>query len=68
MATVALKGTGLIDEVKKRADVRLIQVTAANRDGLPSELADWLINWKRGLQQEPHRHPPARLADDSGSA
>jgi nucleoside-triphosphatase len=42
IATVALKGAGLIAEVKKRPDVRLAQVTAANRDVLPSELAAWL--------------------------
>lgn len=38
IATVALKGTGLIAEVKKRQDVRLVQVTVANRDELPREL------------------------------
>jgi nucleoside-triphosphatase len=36
--TVALKGQGLIAQVKTRVDVRLVTVTEANRDGLPEEL------------------------------
>jgi nucleoside-triphosphatase len=47
IATVALKGTGLIADVKKRPDVKLMQVTAANRDGLPGELAESLGVWRR---------------------
>jgi nucleoside-triphosphatase len=42
IATVALKGSSLIADVKKRQDVRLVEVTTANRDGLPSDLATWL--------------------------
>jgi len=42
IATVALKGIGLIANVKERPDVRLVQVTAAKRDELPGELAAWL--------------------------
>jgi nucleoside-triphosphatase len=38
VGTVALYGKGLIEEVKKRKDVRLIEVTLNNRDSLPSEL------------------------------
>jgi nucleoside-triphosphatase len=38
IATVALRGTGFIEAVKKRADTRLIQVTAENRDQLPEQL------------------------------
>lgn len=34
-----MKGGGLIEEVKDRDDVRLVEVTASNRDGLPAELA-----------------------------
>lgn len=41
LATVAMKGGGLIAEVKGRDDVRLVEVTAANRDGLPVELKGW---------------------------
>jgi len=39
IATVAMKGSGLIAAVKRRPDVRLVQVTVANRDELPGELA-----------------------------
>jgi nucleoside-triphosphatase len=42
IATVALKGSGLIADVKKRPDVRLVQVTLANRDELPVEVANQL--------------------------
>jgi len=38
VATVALKGQGLIATVKARQDVRLVRVTNDNRDGLPEEL------------------------------
>ena len=40
--TVAQKGQGLIGQVKARADVRLLQVTDENRDGLPEELERWV--------------------------
>jgi nucleoside-triphosphatase len=39
LATVALKGGGLIAEVKARSDVRLVTVDPANRDDLPDQLA-----------------------------
>jgi nucleoside-triphosphatase len=42
VATVALAGGGLIAEAKARPDVRLVEVTAANRDGLPEELEQWV--------------------------
>jgi len=42
VATVALKGGGLISEVKQQTDAHLIQVTAENRNALPEDLADWL--------------------------
>lgn len=41
LATVALRGDGLIAEVKARPDVRVVEVSAANRDGLPAELEGW---------------------------
>src|SRR5262249_55900867 len=47
VATVALKGEGLIEEAKARRDARLVEVTPANRDGLPAELEAWV----RGLVQ-----------------
>jgi hypothetical protein len=42
LATVALKGGGLIAEVKARPDVRLVTVGPANRDDLPDQLASVL--------------------------
>ena len=42
LATVALHGVGFIAEVKARADVWLVRVDPANRDGLPDQLADHL--------------------------
>jgi nucleoside-triphosphatase len=41
LATVALRGGGLIAEVKARKDVRLVQVTPEGRDRLPAELEAW---------------------------
>jgi nucleoside-triphosphatase len=41
LATVAMKGGGLIAEVKARLDVRLVEVTVENRDRLPAELEAW---------------------------
>lgn len=42
VATVAVKGHGLIAEVKARSDVSLIHVSDRDRDGLPQGLASWL--------------------------
>jgi nucleoside-triphosphatase len=47
--TVAEKGQGLIAQVKARANVRLVRVTEANRDGLPEELERWV---REGLASE----------------
>ena len=38
IATIALKGAGLITEVKQRQDVKLFEITASNRDVLLSEI------------------------------
>jgi nucleoside-triphosphatase len=38
LATVARKGSGLIDEVKQRPDVELLELTAGNRDSLVAEV------------------------------
>lgn len=38
IATIALKGGGIIEEIKKRDDVRLIEITQSNRDSLMSEV------------------------------
>ena len=40
IATVALKGGGFIEAVKRRADCRLITATRENRDDLPQTLMD----------------------------
>jgi len=37
----------LIVQVKDRKDVRLVQVTNANRDELPGELEGWLRGHRR---------------------
>jgi nucleoside-triphosphatase len=42
LATIALKGSGFISEVKARPDVRIIEVTPGNREDLPERLATWL--------------------------
>jgi nucleoside-triphosphatase len=39
IATIALKGGGFIDEVKRRPDIRLYELTEENRDGLLSDIS-----------------------------
>ena len=39
VATVALRGPGLIAEIKSRPDAELLEVTMWARDGLPAQLA-----------------------------
>jgi nucleoside-triphosphatase len=43
VATVALKGAGLIAQVKRRSDTEIIRITRDNRDRLPDRLAELLI-------------------------
>jgi nucleoside-triphosphatase THEP1 len=38
IATIALKGRDLIEEIKKRNDVRFFEVTRGNRDSLLVEI------------------------------
>jgi nucleoside-triphosphatase THEP1 len=38
IATIALKGTGLIAEIKKRTDIRLFEVTRNNQDSIISRI------------------------------
>ena len=38
LATLSKKGDGLIDQIKRRRDVEIIEVTRKNRDELPEEL------------------------------
>jgi nucleoside-triphosphatase len=40
LATAALKGSGLIAEVKRRPDVELMTVNIENRNGLPEDLVE----------------------------
>jgi nucleoside-triphosphatase len=42
LATIALRGSGLITQVTDRADVCLEHVTPQDRDSLPEELERWL--------------------------
>jgi nucleoside-triphosphatase len=42
VATVALKGGGLIAAVKARPDVTVLEVTEGNRDTLPESLEAWV--------------------------
>jgi len=42
IATIALKGSGLIAEVKKRQDVKLSEITKKNRDSLLKEILDFI--------------------------
>ncbi|HKZ56888.1 MAG TPA: NTPase [Thermodesulfovibrionales bacterium] len=42
IATIAFKGSGLIEEIKKRNDVRLFEITERNRDSLLSEIFSYL--------------------------
>jgi len=42
IATIALKGGGLIAEVKERKDVQLFEITKKNRDFLLKEISDFV--------------------------
>ena len=42
VATIALRGGGLIAEVKNRPDVQIVEVTQANRGELPAQIAAWV--------------------------
>jgi len=42
VATIALRGGGLIAEVKKRPDAQVVDVTQANRQALPGQIAAWV--------------------------
>jgi nucleoside-triphosphatase len=51
VATVALKGTGLIAQVKSRQDIELIEITTDNRnDLLPSILSRIALNRQRSIR------------------
>ena len=42
IATIALKGSSLIAEVKERKDVKLFEITIKNRDSLLKEISDFV--------------------------
>ena len=42
IATIAFKGSGFIEEIKKRNDVRLFEITEKNRDSLLLEIVLYL--------------------------
>jgi nucleoside-triphosphatase len=42
VASIALRGGGFIAEVKKRPDVRIVEVTYENRQSLPGQIATWV--------------------------
>ena len=42
IATIALKGSGLIAEVRERKDVKLFEITTKNRDSLLKEISDFV--------------------------
>ena len=42
IATLALKGRGLIAEVKRRKDIKLFEITKRNRDSLLKEISDFV--------------------------
>jgi nucleoside-triphosphatase len=41
-ATSAIRGSGFIAEVKERPDVQIVDVTQANRQALPGQIAAWV--------------------------
>lgn len=41
IATIALKGTGVIDNIKKRSDIKLVQINHKNRDSLPLKIIEF---------------------------
>lgn len=55
VATVAMRGSGLIDEVKRRPDVLLWEVTRENRDRLLEQILAWLAEVTRHPSGEPGR-------------
>ncbi len=42
IATIALRGSGFIAEVKNRPDVQIVEVTQGNRQTLPEQIAAWV--------------------------
>jgi nucleoside-triphosphatase len=42
VATIGQRGSSFIDEVKRRRDVGLWEITRANRDGMPAQVCAWV--------------------------
>jgi nucleoside-triphosphatase len=42
VATIALRGSGFISNVKNRPDVQVVEVTQGNRQALPVQIAAWV--------------------------
>ena len=47
VATVGQRGSGFIAAVKRRPDVRLWEVTRANRDAMPTRVLEWIGRARR---------------------
>ena len=47
IATIAQKGGGFIEEVRRRRDALILEVTRENRDQLPEQVLAWLESAKR---------------------
>ncbi len=45
LATVALRGMGLIERIKRDPRARFVRLTHANRDETPGEIVDALKHW-----------------------
>jgi nucleoside-triphosphatase len=43
IATIALKGSGFIEEVKRRHDIVLFEITKSNRNSLLSDILKEMI-------------------------
>lgn len=48
VATIALKGGGLISEVKNREGIELWEVTKGNRNAMPADVIGWVMKKFRG--------------------
>lgn len=51
IATVALKGGGLIEEIKIRDDVMLFEITRRNRDFLLPEILSYIQSWSNSIDR-----------------
>ncbi len=49
LGTIALRGSPFIEQVRRRPDVRLVEVTPSNRDSLPDLIAALVRPWLDNL-------------------